>query len=809
MPFGFFKKKNNNQNNTTNDKTLNTPEKNHDTTGQSKSIQGQRPHALNTSTVSSSLASSTSSSLSMAHYHHYYHPEMAQESSPPGVHAFSSSSFSKNSKSSHLPFNQRHPSVWNGNEVCLWLKSIGLSRYEDIFANNDITGEELCELQISDLDQIGVNKIGHQKKIMKRLEKALNPSLASKNLNSTGTCSDTSSCSDTHPMSINVHSAPQMADSPHTFAFTDDDNPSDTSTNTTTTTTTNTNSWRRGENTLVVKCVLKDRKDEDNIRMLIFSLDEPFENIMRQICSECGTSPHNDSCDDLSLASDSDHVPDYDLNIKFKDLEGDLITLRNESDFRAALECSSKESYVKLWVTCSNNGSQGSSGSPQPTVKKPSWIKSDPRLNSTSTSTSTSKAFTSTSTSTSSSLTTSVLDKLADAAILIDTQGIIRYANQSTEKVFGYESVEMIGRNISMLMPDSVAREHNFYLERYQRTAEKKIIGKSRKVNGLHRDGSLIKIWITISEHHQGLEHGFKGTIHLDQETEASSDSSNSTSSSLRNGNANSSSSSSNKKMSQSILGLHNIIKGLNEASIITNKKGKIMFINTAAETLLEWNATDIERRNVSHIVPPAYIDRSDRMQEYIKTGGIQSLGQAWDTMIQTRSGSILPVTMTLSKYQEEDRHELYYVNIIRERNDDQEKQRSKSMLEQEREVIGNLALPGVIIDAKGLVQGFNGAAGQLLGYSAIEVLGRNVKMILPPGEHQDRHDEYIQRYLNTGNGGVIGKTARELYAWHKEQRPVPIWLSVTERKDMKNGDGARIFTGILHPRDVSSKSSK
>eukprot|EP00761_Pharyngomonas_kirbyi_P008425 gb/GECH01008436.1/.p1 GENE.gb/GECH01008436.1/~~gb/GECH01008436.1/.p1 ORF type:complete len:154 (+),score=32.98 gb/GECH01008436.1/:1-462(+) len=107
MPFGFFKKKNNNQNNTTNDKTLNTPEKNHDTTGQSKSIQGQRPHALNTSTVSSSLASSTSSSLSMAHYHHYYHPEMAQESSPPGVHAFSSSSFSKNSKSSHLPFNQR------------------------------------------------------------------------------------------------------------------------------------------------------------------------------------------------------------------------------------------------------------------------------------------------------------------------------------------------------------------------------------------------------------------------------------------------------------------------------------------------------------------------------------------------------------------------------------------------------------------------------------------------------------------------------------------------------------------------------
>ena len=109
------------------------------------------------------------------------------------------------------------------------------------------------------------------------------------------------------------------------------------------------------------------------------------------------------------------------------------------------------------------------------------------------------------------------------------------------------------------------------------------------------------------------------------------------------------------------------------------------------------------------------------------------------------------------------------------------------------------LAAEGIVsIDSKGKLLSFNRAAQNIFGYSAEEVLGKNVS-ILMSAPHRDSHDEYLSRYLQTNQSHVIGKT-RELQGRRKNGMPFPLELSVTE---IKYG-GTHLFTAVL--RDVSEQ---
>ena len=109
------------------------------------------------------------------------------------------------------------------------------------------------------------------------------------------------------------------------------------------------------------------------------------------------------------------------------------------------------------------------------------------------------------------------------------------------------------------------------------------------------------------------------------------------------------------------------------------------------------------------------------------------------------------------------------------------------------------MAAEGIVsIDTGGKLLSFNRAAQKIFGYSEAEVIGKNVSLLMPP-PHRDNHDEYLSRYLQTGQAHVIGKT-RELQGQRKDGMPFPMELSVTE---VKFGD-AHFFTAVL--RDVSEQ---
>jgi PAS domain S-box-containing protein len=92
-----------------------------------------------------------------------------------------------------------------------------------------------------------------------------------------------------------------------------------------------------------------------------------------------------------------------------------------------------------------------------------------------------------------------ILDTVADAIITIDHQGLITSINPSAEKMFGYSRDELVGQNVSTLMPTPYRDEHDGYLARYRETGEPRIIGVGRELTGLRKDGSLFPIELAVS----------------------------------------------------------------------------------------------------------------------------------------------------------------------------------------------------------------------------------------------------------------------------------------------------------------------
>ncbi|MCC9622593.1 PAS domain S-box protein [Thalassospira sp. MA62] len=92
--------------------------------------------------------------------------------------------------------------------------------------------------------------------------------------------------------------------------------------------------------------------------------------------------------------------------------------------------------------------------------------------------------------------------------IFADETGVIEGFNPEAHKIFGYDLDDVIGKNVSMLMPDPDRRQHHQYITNFLTTGEKQIIGKGREVKGLRKDGTIFPMNLGIAEMNvQGRRH--------------------------------------------------------------------------------------------------------------------------------------------------------------------------------------------------------------------------------------------------------------------------------------------------------------
>ncbi len=102
-----------------------------------------------------------------------------------------------------------------------------------------------------------------------------------------------------------------------------------------------------------------------------------------------------------------------------------------------------------------------------------------------------------------------ILDSMGDGVITINELGVMESFNQAACRIFGYTTQEVLGCNLTMLMPEPHRNHHDAYIQRYQSTGEARVVGRSTEVQGQRKDGSTFPMSVSVSK----LEHANKTTF--------------------------------------------------------------------------------------------------------------------------------------------------------------------------------------------------------------------------------------------------------------------------------------------------------
>jgi len=106
-----------------------------------------------------------------------------------------------------------------------------------------------------------------------------------------------------------------------------------------------------------------------------------------------------------------------------------------------------------------------------------------------------------------------VWDTIVDAVVTIDERGAVLDVNPGCEKLLGYAARELIGQNVSMLMPSPYAHEHDGYLQRFRETGHKNIIGIGRRVPARRKDGTTFPAHLAVTEQWIDGKRHFTGVL--------------------------------------------------------------------------------------------------------------------------------------------------------------------------------------------------------------------------------------------------------------------------------------------------------
>jgi len=106
-----------------------------------------------------------------------------------------------------------------------------------------------------------------------------------------------------------------------------------------------------------------------------------------------------------------------------------------------------------------------------------------------------------------------LLNAAVDSIIIIDEEGTILLFNPAAESIFGYASMEVIGKNVTTLMPQPYRDQHDGFLKRFRETGKASIIGLGREVVGLKSDGERFPIFLSVGEITGGSKERYVGLI--------------------------------------------------------------------------------------------------------------------------------------------------------------------------------------------------------------------------------------------------------------------------------------------------------
>jgi PAS domain S-box-containing protein len=238
------------------------------------------------------------------------------------------------------------------------------------------------------------------------------------------------------------------------------------------------------------------------------------------------------------------------------------------------------------------------------------------------------------------------------------------------------------------------------------------------------------------------------------------------------------------------------IVESSEDAILAKDLDGNILAWNASAERMYGYSAGEMIGNSIGVIIPS---DRPNELKDILLRLKHGERVRHFETVRVAKGGRLIEVSLTVSPIKDESGVIVGASAIARDITEKNNAVRQLADKEERLRSIVEAAVDGIIvIDAGGHIESFNPGAERLFGYTAEEVAGTNVSMLMPEPYHSE-HDAYMRHYLETGEQRIIG-IGREVTALRKDGSTFPVHLSVGE---MSFG-GQRKFTGILH--DLTSR---
>jgi two-component system sensor kinase FixL len=221
-----------------------------------------------------------------------------------------------------------------------------------------------------------------------------------------------------------------------------------------------------------------------------------------------------------------------------------------------------------------------------------------------------------------------VINTTVDGIIVINTRGIIEEFNRGAERLFDYPAAEVIGRNVSILMPSPEHEEHDGYIERYLTTGQAQIIGTGREVRGRRRDGSTFPLHLSVGEMRVGGERKFTGMLH-DLTKRAQLDA----------------------RLRASEARWRAVVESAVDGIVVIDIHGRIEAFNPAAERLFGYAEHEVLGRNVDMLMPSPYREEHDTyLARYLATGHAKIIGSGREVSGLRKDGTSFPLHLSVGQ---------------------------------------------------------------------------------------------------------------------------------------------------------------
>jgi two-component system CheB/CheR fusion protein len=359
---------------------------------------------------------------------------------------------------------------------------------------------------------------------------------------------------------------------------------------------------------------------------------------------------------------------------------------------------------------------------------------------------------------------TAVLRDSSDAVALLDLEGRITGWNRGAERLYGYTEAEALAKRLRDLAPDT---QWPVLDDLVRRISRGDVASESAETLRTTKDGRTRDVSLTMTLLRDAAGRPDALVVTERDVTE------------IKEGLA----------ARETAQLYRQVIEDL-PAGAVLRKDGQIA-LNQAAEAITGYARNELT--TVDAWCAALHGDRALELRpHYEPSRAEQRAAQPVSLAIRHKNGRARHVEISVLRL--DNAHDLWM--LLDRTETDQSAQALRRSEDYLRSIVATAADAIITIDEHGAIDTFNPAAERMFGYTALEAVGQNVRLLMPP-PYRDEHDGYLARYKKTGEARIIG-IGREVVGLRKDGATFPLDLAVSEI------DHRRRFTGIL--RDLSDR---